>query len=75
MSLALSDEPDVLTRVGLGKVDEVVPHPQQRAVLKLFTKFSGMDAPEQVATREDWCFRQYYVGATLPQRALVAVCM
>jgi hypothetical protein len=52
MPFALSDEPDVLTKVGLGKVDEIIPHPQQRAVLKLFTKFSGMDAPEQVTAGE-----------------------
>lgn len=48
MPLALTDEPDILTQVGLGRMDEIIPHQQQRAVLKLFSKFSGMDAPEQV---------------------------
>lgn len=48
MPLALEDTPDILTQVGLGKVDEAVPYQQQRAVLKLFSKFSGSDAPEQV---------------------------
>ena len=52
LPLALADTPDILTEVGLGKIDEVVQHQQQRAVLKLFTKFSGVDAPEQAMTGE-----------------------
>ena len=48
--LALGEKPDVLTEAGLGNIDEVVQPQQQRAVLKLFVKFSGADAPEQALT-------------------------
>ena len=48
--LALGEKPDVLTEAGLGNIDEVVQPQQQRAVLKLFMKFSGADAPEQALT-------------------------
>jgi len=52
LPFGLSEEPDIITSVGLGKIDESVPHQQQRAVSKLFMKFSGMDAPEQAMTGE-----------------------
>ena len=50
---AMAETPkDVLSQVGLGNIDQVIPHHQQRAVQKLFVKFSGLDAPEQAMTGE-----------------------
>ena len=48
----MAETPDVLSQVGLGNIDQVIPHHQQRAVQKLFVKFSGLDAPEQAMTGE-----------------------
>lgn len=56
LPLALLETPDVLTQVGLGPMKEVLSLQQERAVLKLFVKFSGMDAPEE-AMRGDGFLR------------------
>ena len=47
LPLALTNTPDVLSEVGLGNIDDALSYQQQRAVLKLFMKFSGQDVPEE----------------------------
>lgn len=54
LPFALTERPDVLSEVGLGNLEANLEGHHQRVLLKLFTKFSGSEAPVSACTGDSF---------------------